>query len=254
MSPRIPRLAGIAQLVERVIRNDEVVGSIPISGTRYFPDCRRAFVEAMEKPASAGFFLPCSQRVSRGKRMASAQDIVIETARLRLDRLEGRDAPVLFEYRGDDAVARYQGWRPADPAEAGAFIESQRGLVFGTADSWCQLAIRERATGELAGDLGVHFPASTQDAIEFGISLRPARQGRGYAREAMAAVLELAFGEWGYRRSVGSVDPRNIASIALLRSLGFRQEAHHVESYFFRGEWVDDVIFAMLDREWRRPG
>ena len=28
-----PFFAGIAQLVERVIRNDEVVGSIPISGT-----------------------------------------------------------------------------------------------------------------------------------------------------------------------------------------------------------------------------
>ena len=32
--PRICGLAGIAQLVERVIRNDEVVGSIPISGTK----------------------------------------------------------------------------------------------------------------------------------------------------------------------------------------------------------------------------
>jgi RimJ/RimL family protein N-acetyltransferase len=63
-------------------------------------------------------------------------------------------------------------------------------------------------------------------------------------------VLDLAFGEWAYRRAVGSVDPRNVPSMALLRSLGFRQEAHHVESYFFRGEWVDDVIFAMLAREW----
>jgi hypothetical protein len=33
-TPRIRVHAGIAQLVERVIRNDEVVGSIPISGTK----------------------------------------------------------------------------------------------------------------------------------------------------------------------------------------------------------------------------
>lgn len=186
--------------------------------------------------------------------MQATQDMVIDTARLRLDRLEPGDAQGLFAYRGDDAVARYQGWKPASLAEVEAFIEGQSGLPFGTKDSWCQLAVRDRATGALVGDLGVHFPASTSDAIEFGISLRPDTQGRGYAREAMAAMLDLAFGDWGYRRTVGSVDPRNVSSIALLRSLGFRQEAHHVESYFFRGEWVDDVIYAMLAREWRRPG
>lgn len=181
-------------------------------------------------------------------------DIAIETARLRLDRLAPGDASALFGYRGDEAVARFQGWRPASQEEAQAFIEQQAAVPFGSEDAWCQLAVRERASGELIGDLGVHFPASTSDAIEFGISLQPGRQGRGYAREAMAAMLARAFGEWGYRRSVGSVDPRNVASIALLRSLGFRQEAHHVESYFFRGEWVDDVIFAMLAREWLPPG
>lgn len=173
------------------------------------------------------------------------------TTRLHLDALVHGDAPTLFAYRGDDAVARYQGWRPADVAEAERFIAEQSSLTFRQPDSWAQLAVRDRETGELLGDLGVHFPASTDDAIEFGVSLRPDRQGRGYAREAMSAMLDAAFGDWGYRRAVGSVDPRNVASIALLKSLGFRQEAHHVESYFFRGEWVDDMIFAMLAREWR---
>lgn len=182
--------------------------------------------------------------------MEPSQDPII-TTRLRLDRLVPADAPVLFAYRGDDAVARYQGWRPADEAEAGRFIDDQSRLAFRTPDSWAQLAIRDRSSGELLGDLGAHFPANEDDPIEFGVSLRPDRQGRGYAREAMGAMLDIAFGHWGYRRTVGSVDPRNVASIALLKSLGYRQEAHHVESYRFRGEWVDDVIYAMLAREWR---
>lgn len=175
-----------------------------------------------------------------------------ETARLYLDGLTSGDAALLFAYRGDEAVARYQGWRPADEAEAADFIRQQAAQAFGQPDSWCQLAIRDRHTRELLGDLGVHFPASTDDPVEFGVSLRPEKQGRGYAHEAMAAALDRAFREWGYRRAVGSVDPRNVSSIALLRSLGFRQEAHHVESYCFRGEWVDDVIYALLAREW--PG
>ncbi|HXO99141.1 MAG TPA: GNAT family protein [Luteibacter sp.] len=175
------------------------------------------------------------------------------TPRLRLDRLAPADAPTLFAYRGDDAVARYQGWKPAGLSDAEAFIARQTEQSFAVPDSWFQLAVRERDSAALIGDLGIHFPADTDGPIEFGVSLRPERQGLGYAREAMSTMLGVAFGEWGYRRAVGSVDPRNVASIALLRSLGFRQEAHHVESYLFRGKWVDDVIFAILAREWPQP-
>lgn len=175
----------------------------------------------------------------------------IATPRLQLDRLVPADAPFLFAYRGDDAVARFQGWKPAELADAEAFIARQCAQPFAVPDSWFQLAIRDQASGELVGDLGIHFPARQVDAIEFGITVKPERQGRGYAREALHALLDLAFGTWGYRRATGSVDPRNTASMALLRSLGFRQEAHHVESCLVRGEWTDDVVFAMLAREWR---
>ena len=178
----------------------------------------------------------------------------IMTARLRLDRLAGPDAPCLYAYRADDAVARYQGWKPTTVEEVDGFIARQLAQPFGVAGSWFQLAIRDKVGGELIGDLGVHFPPTMDDAIEFGVSLRPEYQGKGFAREAMSALLGLSFGTWGYRRAVGSVDPRNVASVALLRSLGFRQEAHHVESYRCRGEWVDDLVFAMLAREWPRPG
>ena len=149
-------------------------------------------------------------------------------------------------------MARYQGWAPADVDAAAAFIAKQSRIPFGSAGAWCQLAIRDRASGELFGDIGIHFPPTRDDAIELGLSLHPAHQHKGHAREAMGAVVERAFREWGYRRLVASVDPRNAASIALCRALGLRQEAHHVESCRFRGEWVDDVIFALLAREWPR--
>lgn len=51
-----------------------------------------------------------------------------------------------------------------------------------------------------------------------------------------------------------STDPRNVASAALLRSLGMCQEAHFRESLQLRGEWVDDVVFALLAREWSSNG
>jgi len=177
---------------------------------------------------------------------------IIRTTRLILDPLRDEDTAAVFAYRSDPETSRYQGWKPADEAEVARFIANQRAQPFGTPDSWCQLAIRERASGELLGDFGVHFPPTLDDPIEFGLSLRPDARGLGFACESMEAAINLAFNRWGYRRVVASVDPRNTASVALCRTLGMRQEAHHVESYLFRGEWVDDVVFALLAREWRK--
>ena len=48
-----------------------------------------------------------------------------------------------------------------------------------------------------------------------------------------------------------NLDPRNDASAALCRRLGMREEAHFVEDIWFKGEWADSAIYAILDREWR---
>ncbi len=170
------------------------------------------------------------------------------TARLRIDPLRPDDAAALFAVRGDPAVARYQGWRPADLAAAAAFIERQSPAAIPV--GWVQRAIRRREDGRLIGDLGVNLPGDAKDSVEFGISLLPAEQGRGYAGEALRALFDQVFGPLGRHRIHASVDPRNLACLALLRSLGMRQEAHHRESLWLHGEWVDDMVFAMLSREW----
>ena len=172
------------------------------------------------------------------------------TTRLRLDALRPGDADALFACRADPAVARFQGWRPADLAAMSEFIDAQAA----TADlsgGWRQRAIRLRGDGMLIGDLGIHLPERAEDSVEFGISIAPAHQGRGYASEAVQAVFERVFGQLGRHRIHASVDPRNLASMAMLRALGMRQEAHHRESLWLHGEWVDDVIFAMLKHEWQ---
>lgn len=170
------------------------------------------------------------------------------TARLHIDALRPADAERLFACRADPAVARYQGWCPVDLAAAREFIEAQPQQP---SHGWFQRAIRLRENDTLIGDLGVCLPEDPQGSVEFGISIAPAHQGRGYASEAVRALLACMFGEFGWHRVHASVDPRNLASMALLRALGLRQEAHHRESLWFKGEWADDVIFAMLDHEWR---
>ncbi|HET6554430.1 MAG TPA: GNAT family protein [Dyella sp.] len=176
----------------------------------------------------------------------------LATARLRLDALQVHDAATLFAYRSDPEVARYQGWRPDSLADAERFIRNQIDAPASSPGQWFQRAIRRRSDGALMGDLGCCLSSDGQ--AEFGITVAQSEQGNGVAREALEAWLGLLFGRLDVHRVHASVDPRNTASMALLRSLGFRQEAHFRESLRFRGEWVDDVIFAMLAREWRERG
>lgn len=175
----------------------------------------------------------------------------IVTRNLRLDDLRPEDAPALFAYRGDPDVARFQGWRPASVVDAERFIESQRAIAPDTPGSWWQRAIRLRDSGGLIGDAGLHFVDA--DTVELGISVAPVHQRHGFAREALEVVLDFAFGGLGKHRVYASVDPRNTACVRLLEGLGLRREAHFRESVRTADGWTDDVVFAILAREWLAP-
>jgi RimJ/RimL family protein N-acetyltransferase len=174
----------------------------------------------------------------------------LATPRLLIDALRPTDAPALFACRGDPLVARFQGWQPVDIEAVDAFIAAQMAHGAEPPQGWFQRAIRLRDSGELIGDLGINLPAEADASVEFGISIAPARQGRGYATETLQALFAQLFQPWRRHRVHASVDPRNLPSMAMLRALGMRQEAHHRESLWFHGEWADDVIFALLAREW----
>ena len=86
---------------------------------------------------------------------------------------------------------------------------------------------------------------------EVGYLFNPAHAGRGYATEASRALLQVGFEELGLHRIIGRLDVRNAASARVLERLGMRREAHFVQNEWLKGEWTDELVYAMLDREWR---
>jgi RimJ/RimL family protein N-acetyltransferase len=165
----------------------------------------------------------------------------IVTARLRLDALRDEDAEALFRYRSDPAVSRYQGWNPASAAEAAQFIETQRTVAPDTPGSWWQRAIRLRGSGELIGDLGLHFKGEA--TLELGISHAPAHQRRGYARETLEVALDFVFGGLRKQRVIALVAPRNFMCMRLLEGLGMHR----------RDPQGGDVLFVLQRGEWLAP-
>jgi RimJ/RimL family protein N-acetyltransferase len=175
--------------------------------------------------------------------------VEIVTDRLRIGELTLADAPAFFNYRSLEEVTRFQSWLPDSIDDARAFIARHTSRPFDQIDSWYQLAIRSAATNELVGDLGVHFlPDGHQ--VEIGVTIAPAHQRQRYAASALTALFDHLFAVMNKHRVVASVDPRNDASMALMRRVGMRPEAHFRQSLLWKGEWVDDVVFGLLRSEW----
>jgi RimJ/RimL family protein N-acetyltransferase len=84
---------------------------------------------------------------------------------------------------------------------------------------------------------------------EIGYILHPDVWGRGYAREAMAAVIAHIFATRDVEKLVADVDPRNTASIGLMTRLGFTETHRASGTWQIGDELCDSVYFALS-----RPG
>src|SRR5438128_1534770 len=105
-------------------------------------------------------------------------------------------------------------------------------------------------TGEVVGHCMLVWHSQEHEQGEVGYVFNPAFQGRGLATEAVGALLRLGFDGLGQHRITGRLDARNVASARVLERAGLRREAHLVENEFVKGEWTDEVIYAMLRSEW----
>jgi RimJ/RimL family protein N-acetyltransferase len=210
------------------------------------------------------------------------QDIL--TDRLHLRCLKQDDAERMFEYRSHPEVVQYQSWEPESLPAVRSFINSMLLREFNT-PGWHQIGIALRSAGSLTaggggevgsdssrtspvgdgagsatsptgggsliGDCGIHVLKSDPRIVEIAITIAPDCQSRGYATEAVNALLDHLLVRLGKHRVFASVDPRNLNSMALMQRIGLRKEAHFVQSLWFKGGWTDDVVFAMLAGEWR---
>lgn len=177
--------------------------------------------------------------------------VELRTARLRLRPFTEADLSAFVAYRRDANVARYQEWDETFSAEdARALFDRLRGVAPGTPGAWFRFAIEKAADGALLGDCVLHVREDDPRQAEIGFTLARGYQGRGYAAEAVGALLEYAFGTLGLHRVVAITDARNAAAARLLERMGMRREGHHLQNVWFKGAWGDEFSFAILRDEW----
>ena len=115
---------------------------------------------------------------------------------------------------------------------------------------WYQYIVEQASDGTVVGDLGAGFAVPGERQVELGYRILPAHQRQGYAREAVAALIDHLIAEHSIHRLVAMAAEANAASRAVLHALGFRQEGSFKRSFHCNGEWLDDAYYALLAEEW----
>lgn len=176
----------------------------------------------------------------------------LETERLKIRPVCIDDKESIFKYRSDPDTNKYLSLIPESVDDIAQFIHRSSREI-DVPETWFQIVIIEKASRRLIGDVGLHFldTGYQKNQVEIGYTLDKAYRGKGFATEALKEIIDYLIYTLKKHRITASIDPVNTDSIRLMERLEFRKEAHFVESAFFHGEWVDDVIYAMLAREWK---
>lgn len=172
----------------------------------------------------------------------------LTTPRLLIRRLHESDAPTLVAYRNDPQVMKFQSWSPADEVQARESIASLATLEPGDPSGF-QFAIALQAGNVHIGDLYLRPLEWDARQAELGYTLARAYQGQGYAAEAVWALLDYCFTTLSLHRVIAITACENVDSIKLLERLGFRREGHTLQSYAYRGVYVDEYQYALLATE-----
>lgn len=179
--------------------------------------------------------------------------LVLTTPRLRLRPPHTEDAAALLAIYADAEVARYLS-RPAwtDIAQAHAWLE--RVMQQNAEASAVQWLLQRDDDGVVVGTAALFNLHRESRRAEVGYTLGREHWHRGYAGEAVAGLLDHAFGALDLRRIEADIDPRNAASARVLERLGFVKEGRLRERWEVAGEISDSVLYGLLRREWRVPG
>jgi RimJ/RimL family protein N-acetyltransferase len=178
-------------------------------------------------------------------------DYPIVTDRLRLRPLTAADIDALLTYRGRADVCRYLPFEPMTAEVLQGRLRTDLSRTAITVEGQAlTLGVELAATGRLIGDLVLFFRSREHAGGELGYVFHPDVAGHGYATEAARAMLTLAFDQLGLHRVIARLDARNQPSAKLAARLGMRREAHFVRNEIFKGEWADELVYALLADEW----
>jgi ribosomal-protein-alanine N-acetyltransferase len=175
---------------------------------------------------------------------------VLETERLQLRRMTMDDAGFYLKHFSDPGIVSMSAFEaPKDMAAAIAELREYCVDIF-TNDAGIRWGITLRNDPNLIGTLGFYKWVKNARHAEIGYDLDGTYRRQGIMTEALTAALDYIFNKVELNRVQALTDPTNTPSVRLLDKLGFRQEGVLRDYTYFRGKYLNDLLFSLLRREW----
>ena len=154
----------------------------------------------------------------------------------------------VHEWASKPESCRYQVWGPNTEEQSRAFVaEAVEASNKPNADRLVWVA--DSPAGVLGmGELRLTSRAHRQGEISY--SVHTDYWGRGVAKTIAVHLLRRGFEDHGLHRIVGTCDPRNLASAAVLRAIGMTYEGRSRHTLLLRDGWRDSELFSILEVEW----
>ena len=177
----------------------------------------------------------------------------IETERLYMQPLKDSDAKAMLEYHSDPDVVRYIPWPVRNIEMVKEALEKYLNLYdLSTEGDYLMLGLYRKVDNQLIGQMNAMYRSEANKLAEFGYVLNPRFGKKGYATEGARALIDALFRSGKFHRIIAKMDARNSSSAKLCARLAFRLEAHHIQDDWFKNEWTDTYIYAVLKEDWFR--
>jgi RimJ/RimL family protein N-acetyltransferase len=178
-------------------------------------------------------------------------DLPIRTARLMVRPFTAADFADLYAIRSREDVTRFLYAEPETPEQVQEVLARKIGQkTLDAVGETVSLAVVWPELDRVIGEVHLQWLSDEHRQGEIGFVIDPEHHGHGFATEAAEVVLRLGFEGLGLHRIIGRLDSRNVGSARVLEKLGMRREAHFRHDEIFKGEWSDQLVYAMLDDEW----
>ena len=182
--------------------------------------------------------------------MKQVQYEELKTPHLLLRQVRREDAARFFDFASSETVTKYMFWKPhKDVRESLASIEKTISR-YEAGNNW-RWGIALAETDELIGIIDLLGICETEGSCTFAYMIAENYWGRGYATEALTAVLGFAFDRLGLETVWAEHFGPNGASGAVMRKAGMHYTGTEIGKYEKNGEVFDVPQYRITKSDWK---
>lgn len=186
--------------------------------------------EMMTKRQNGGRICTSEQKSSEVQHMT-----FMTTQRLILRNVTAKDVDIMYDYRNNEICGRYQRGQTKDHEGLAALVERRKDDRI-SVDAPFMVAVALKDTDEMVGEIVV---MPEDDTISLGYTFSYKHHRKGYAFEALTALINMLHASYPKWDFISFTEPENKPSMALLKKLGYKDMGYipSMDSQVF-GKWT----------------